>query len=169
METEAQFHSWWLVEEAYSVGHTHPCWGCLSCADPNVAFIPTQWPHYCLRSHGLPCPMLDFHYQHGSHFPGLWMCLQCAICLLWWSRGKQREKEDWHWKIFLWQLSNFDSQVHPAWVPERRVPGPNCKEQLFVDHSEINSELTLEISGLRDPICALQLVESWGEPVISPL
>jgi hypothetical protein len=27
-------------------------------------------------------PMSDFHYQHDSHLPGLWMCLQCTICLL---------------------------------------------------------------------------------------
>ena len=119
---------------------------------------------------GLVCPMPDFHYQHGSHLPSLWMCLRCTICLFWWSSGKQREKEGWHWRSFYESFLRVEPSAsslgHGAQRPcsslqEATVCGSVREKQMNL--------LWRANSGLSDPICVHKPVESWREPVMSPL
>ena len=127
-----------LLGEAGSAGHPCHCWGCSSCGPEAGLPFPPSSPH------GLVCPMPDFHYQHGSHLPGLWICLQCTICLFWWSSGKQREKRRLALKIFLWELSECGAKcVQPgSWSTEALLITARS-QCLWISPGERN-ELTLE-------------------------
>ena len=146
-----------LLGEAGSAGHPCHCWGCSSCGPEAGLPFPPSSPH------GLVCPMPDFHYQHGSHLPSLWMRLQCTICLFWWSRGKQREKEDWHWRSFYESSLSVEPSASSLGHGARR-PCSSLREASVcgsVREKEMNL-LWRTNSGVSDPSVCLSRMNPEG-------